>query len=64
VALRPRLSPGVPLSWDGKHELRVGTGDVNKAACDENYVRQRTSSSLGSSAVQVIRLTATTPARP
>jgi hypothetical protein len=42
VALWPRLSPGVPLSWDGKHELRVGTGDVNKAACDEKYVRQRT----------------------
>ena len=32
VALRPRLSPGVPLSRDGKQELRVGTGDVNKAS--------------------------------
>jgi hypothetical protein len=32
VALRPRLSPGVPLSRDGEHELRVGTEDVNKAS--------------------------------
>jgi hypothetical protein len=32
VALRPRLSPGVPLSRDGKQELGVGTGDVNKAS--------------------------------
>ena len=32
MALRPRLSPGVPLSRVGKHELRVGTGDVNKAS--------------------------------
>jgi hypothetical protein len=30
VALRPRLSPGVPLSRDGKQELGVGTRDVNK----------------------------------
>jgi hypothetical protein len=32
VALRPRLSPGVPLSRDGKHELGIGTGFVNKAS--------------------------------
>jgi hypothetical protein len=32
VALRPRLSSGVPLSRNGEHELRVGTGDVNKAS--------------------------------
>ena len=32
MALRPRLWPGVPLSMDGMHELRVGTGDVNKAS--------------------------------
>ena len=29
MTLRPRLSPGVPLSRDGKQELGVGTGDVN-----------------------------------
>jgi hypothetical protein len=28
VALRPRLSPGVPLSWDARVELRAGTGAV------------------------------------
>lgn len=32
VALRPRFSPGVPLSRDGKQELGVGSGDVNKAS--------------------------------
>ena len=32
MALRPRLSPGVPLSRDGKQELRAGTRDVNKAS--------------------------------
>ena len=28
MALRPRLSPGVPLSWDGEAELLAGTAPV------------------------------------
>src|SRR5215210_4946211 len=44
VALRPRLSPGVPLSRDGTQELRVGTKDVNTAIGARNYERYRTNS--------------------
>jgi hypothetical protein len=39
VALQPRLSPGVPLSGDGKQELGVGTGNVNKASPAKGTMR-------------------------
>jgi hypothetical protein len=32
VALRPRLSPGVPLSRESSYEIGIGTGDVNMRA--------------------------------
>jgi hypothetical protein len=40
VALRPRLSPGVPLSRGGSPEIRSGTGVV-KCGLESHLVRER-----------------------
>ena len=37
VALRPRLSPGVPLSWDGATDLRCGTWTVKSGPLPQPF---------------------------